>query len=94
MLNDILLGLVLRRSKAYKEVFSTDAGKEILKDLAKHSGVYTIGCESDPLRAAYNKGKIDFFHYVMNIIKEDPEVVRRMVQEDRESQHKHSPFNN
>lgn len=80
------LGQYLRRTKLYKQVFSTPEGQEVMKHLAIESGAYGMSfVQNDPYATAFNEGKRQMYSHIIGVIGQNEDLLRRAVQQEQES---------
>lgn len=65
--------------RAYREVFSTDAGKLVLHDLAKSCHVYHSTMNPNPHEMAYNEGERSVIIRILRTIEIDPFELDRLI---------------
>lgn len=68
-----------RLIQAYREVFSTDAGKEVLHDLAKTFHVYHSTMDSNSHELAYREGERSVVIRILRTIEQDPFELDRLI---------------
>lgn len=71
-------GKAEQRKQAYKTVFNTEAGSDVLHDLAKVCNAYTTShVQGDPAQTALNEGKRAVYLYIMKVLESQNEIVHR-----------------
>lgn len=76
----------LRRTNAYKTIFNTPEGQEVLKYLAEEAGAYRPSfVPGDPYQTAFNEGKRQMYSHITGVINQNEEVIRRALQQEQES---------
>jgi len=69
----------------YRKVFSSDDGKEVLKDLMKVAHVLDCTYYSgDPHETAYREGERSIVLRILKTINTDPEQVLKMLEQDNQ----------
>lgn len=72
--------------RAYRDVFASDQGKLILKDLIKECHVASPVMAEDTNETFFNEGKRNVFLYIMNRTNLDPDEVFKRIVSDGQSQ--------
>jgi formyltetrahydrofolate hydrolase len=65
-----------RRRANYKEVFSSEIGKEILEDLLRSNYFFTSTHGSDPYETAYNEGRRSVVCAILNYVTLDIDKIQ------------------
>lgn len=65
--------------RAYREIFSTDAGKLVLNDLCKSCHVYHSTMDSNPQELAYKEGERSVVLRILRTIEVDPFELDRLI---------------
>jgi hypothetical protein len=75
---------VTKKSKIYKKLFSTEAGKFVLADIYKFCRIsspsYVEGYKD---KTAYNEGAKSFAYYIKTVLKQDTLDVDKFLAEQR-----------
>jgi hypothetical protein len=74
----------VRLVKAYRELFNSDVGKEVLHDLCKSCNVYTSTMDANPHEMAYREGARSVILRIMRTIEIDPFELERMLKGQQE----------
>jgi hypothetical protein len=69
----------VRLIKAYREIFSSDEGLEILHDLCKSCSVYTSTFDGNPHEMAFKEGARSVVLRIMRTIDIDPFELQKMI---------------
>ena len=73
-----------RVARAYREVFSTDAGKVVLRDLARHTGFFYTTERGASEVIQYNEGMRAAFGRIFSMLSLTPGDMTRLARETRE----------
>lgn len=89
-----LMDRLLRRSKDYKEVFDTPAGKRVLKDLIQFTQ-YTVHpfTPGDPSTTSWVLGKQVVAKRIIGFVQMSDEDIKLLMKSGDEEK-SHSPFDN
>lgn len=68
-----------RLVRAYREVFSTEAGKEVLNDLCNSCHIHRSTMDSNPHEMAYREGERSVVLRILRTIEIDPYELNRML---------------
>lgn len=74
----------VRLVKAYRELFSSDEGLEVLHDLCKACNVYTSTFDGNPHEMAYKEGARSVILRIMRTLEIDPFELDRMIKKQQE----------
>lgn len=74
----------VRLVKSYRELFSSDEGKEVLHDLCKSCNVYNSTFDGNPHEMAYKEGARSVVLRIMRTIDIDPHELDRMLKKQQE----------
>ena len=69
---------------AYKNVFATEDGKKVLFDMMKACGMLHSNFDENPYATARNEGHRDSVLRILQILKHNPEKLRKFIQEQEE----------
>jgi len=61
-----------RRKALYKEVFTSEAGEEVLHDIMRHNYVFNTTQSSDPLEMSFNEGRRAVVLAIMHNMQKSP----------------------
>mgnify|MGYP003150231288 CR=1 FL=1 len=61
-----------RRKALYKEVFTSEAGEEVLHDIMRHNYVFNTTQSSDPLEMSFNEGRRAVILAIMHNMQKSP----------------------
>lgn len=77
--------LALKIQSQYKMAFSTEEGKEVLKDLILSCGAMTTSfVPGDSHQTAYNEGRREIVNRILSMIEADPERYQKLFSEVEE----------
>ena len=79
----MILEFQTKRVKAFKDAFSTEAGKIVLQDLVKECGLFRNSFTGDINSALINEGKRNVLLYILSIINVDLPTLLKMVEDNR-----------
>lgn len=65
--------------KAYRELFNSDAGKEVLHDLCKSCSVYTTTMDANANEMAYKEGARSVVLRILKTVEIDPFELDRLI---------------
>ncbi len=68
----------------YKQVFSSDAGQRVLRDLEDFAGLLSDGFSENPYITAYNAGRRSVGVYLLEKLEMDRQRLMQMVREMEE----------
>ena len=71
-----------KRRATYKEVFSTEPGREVLEDLMKNSFLWTSTQTSDSHETAYNEGRRSVILAILNYVSLDADRIQTMMKQN------------
>lgn len=71
-----------KRRATYKEVFSTEPGREILEDLMKNNFVWTSTQTSSSHETAYNEGRRSVVLAILNYVCLDADRIQTMMKQN------------
>lgn len=74
----------VRLVKAYRELFSSDEGKEVLHDLCKSCNMYTSTFDGNPHEMAYKEGARSVVLRILRTVDIDPHELDRMIKRQQE----------
>jgi hypothetical protein len=78
------MDLFTKRSKLYKDVFLTEAGKKVLHDLSLACGAYISSySQGDALEMARREGRREIYNEIMKLIDANLEVMHRIHHENQ-----------
>lgn len=60
---------VLKKVRAYTDIFDTPAGKEVLYDLLKEARVFHTEYDKDPSFFIFKEGRRDIINYILSQLK-------------------------
>lgn len=69
----------VRLVKAYRELFSSNEGKEVLQDLCKSCSIYTSTMDANPYEMAYKEGARSVILRILRTIEIDPFELDRLI---------------
>lgn len=69
---------------AYRDVFSTDQGKEVLHDLCKACNIYHTTMDANPNEVIYKEGARSVILRILRTIEINPHELDRMLKNERE----------
>ena len=70
-----------KRRATYKEVFSTEPGREVLEDLMKNNFLWTSTQTSDSHETAYNEGRRSVILAILNYVSLDADRIQTMMKQ-------------
>jgi hypothetical protein len=73
-----------KRRATYKEVFSTEAGREVLEDLMKNNFIWNSTITSDLQETAYNEGRRSVVLAILNYVSLDADRIQTMMKQNYE----------
>jgi len=73
-----------KRRATYKEVFSTEAGREVLEDLMKNNFIWNSTITSDLQETAYNEGRRSVVLAILNSVSLDADRIQTMMKQNYE----------
>jgi len=81
-----------RRRATYKEVFNSEAGKEVLHDIMRHNYIFNSTHSSDPMEMTFNEGRRAVVLAIMHnlqispteLMEEQAEIYGRISTDSRE----------
>ena len=73
-----------KRRATYKEVFSTEAGREVLKDLMKNNFIWNSTITSDLQETSYNEGRRSVVLAILNYVSLDADRIQTMMKQNYE----------
>ena len=73
-----------RRRASDKEVFSTDAGKEVLEDLLRSNYFFTSTHADTPYETAYNEGRRSVICAILNYVTLDIDKIQARMKDSYE----------
>ncbi len=73
-----------RRRATYKEIFSTDAGQEVLDDLMKSNYFFTSTQTSDPYETSFNEGRRSVILAILNYVSLDVNKIQQRMKDSYE----------
>ena len=73
-----------RRRATYKEIFSTEAGKEVLDDLMKSNYFFTSTQTGDSHETAFNEGRRSVILAILNYVSLDIEKIQQRMKDSYE----------
>ena len=68
-----------RRRATYKEVFATEAGKEVLDDLMKSNYFFTSPHTGDSHETSFNEGRRSVILAILNYVSLDIEKIQQRI---------------
>ena len=71
-----------KRRATYKEVFSTEPGREVLEDLMKNYFLWTSPQTSDSHETAYNEGRRSVILAILNYVSLDADRIQTMMKQN------------
>ena len=71
-----------KRRATYKEVFSTEPGREVLEDLMKNNFLWTSTQTSDPHETAYNEGRRSVILAILNYVSLDADRIQTTMKQN------------
>ena len=69
----------VRLIKAYREIFSSDSGKEVLNDLCKACNIYTSTMDVTPHEMVYKEGARSVVLRILKTVEIDPFELQRSI---------------
>jgi hypothetical protein len=69
----------VRLIKAYRELFHSDAGKEVLHDLCKSCNVYASTMDTNVHEMAFKEGARSVILRILKTIEQDPFELDRLI---------------
>ena len=73
-----------RRRATYKEVFGSEAGKEVLDDLMKSNYFFTSTQTGDSHESAFNEGRRSVILAILNYVSLDNEKIQQRMKDSYE----------
>jgi|TARA_R100001530_G_scaffold15914_1_gene14083 hypothetical protein len=73
-----------KRRATYKEVFSTEAGREVLEDLMKNNFIWNSTITSDLQETSYNEGRRSVVLAILNYVSLDADRIQTMMKQNYE----------
>ncbi len=73
-----------KRRASYKEIFSTETGREVLEDLMKNNFLWTSTQSSDPYETAFNEGRRSVILAILNYVTLDADRIQTMMKQNYE----------
>ena len=73
-----------KRRASYKELFSTEVGREVLEDLMKNNFLWTSTQTSDPHETAFNEGRRSVILAILNYVSLDADRIQTMMKQNYE----------
>lgn len=64
-----------KRHSVYRDVFSSDVGKEVLLDLCKEASVLKPTFDLNPYASAYNEGRRAMALFILKYVNQDPHML-------------------
>lgn len=75
----------MKRAAAYKQLFDSELGKEVLKHLSEEAGCFrTSFVSEDPHATSFNEGKRHMLNHIFGITNQNPELLRQAMQREVE----------
>tara|TARA_R100000808_G_C2117997_1_gene130046 strand:- start:70 stop:330 length:261 start_codon:yes stop_codon:yes gene_type:complete len=71
-----------KRRASYKELFSTEVGREVLEDLMKNNFLWTSTQTSDPHETAFNEGRRSVILAILNYVALDADRIQTMMKQN------------
>ena len=71
-----------KRRATYKEVFSTEPGREVLEDLMKNNFLWTSTQTSDSHETAFNEGRRSVILAILNYVSLDADRIQTMMKQN------------
>ena len=71
-----------KRRATYKEVFSTEPGREVLEDLMKNNFLWTSTHTSDSHETAFNEGRRSVILAILNYVSLDADRIQTMMKQN------------
>ena len=71
-----------KRRATYKEVFSTEPGREVLEDLMKNNFLWTSTQTSDSHETPYNEGRRSVILAILNYVSLDADRIQTMMKQN------------
>ncbi len=71
-----------KRRASYKELFSTEVGREVLEDLMKNNFLWTSTQTSDPHETAFNEGRRSVILAILNYVSLDADRIQTMMKQN------------
>jgi len=69
----------------YQDVFGTDAGRRVLRDLEDFAGLLSDGFDPDPNVTAYHAGRRSVGVYILRMLELDRDQLQRMVRDQTQT---------
>jgi len=73
-----------KRRATYKEVFSTEAGREVLEDLMKNNFIWNSTITTDLQETSYNEGRRSVVLAILNYVSLDADRIQTMMKQNYE----------
>ena len=71
-----------KRRATYKEVFSTEPGREVLEDLMKNNFLWTSTQTSDSHETAFNEGRRSVILAILNYVSLGADRIQTMMKQN------------
>ena len=71
-----------KRRATYKEVFSTEPGREVLEDLMKNNFLWSSTQTSDSHETAFNEGRRSVILAILNYVSLDADRIQTMMKQN------------
>ena len=73
-----------KRRASYKELFSTELGREVLEDLMKNNFFWTSTITNDLQETAFNEGRRSVILAILNYVSLDADRIQTMMKQNYE----------
>ena len=71
-----------KRRASYKEIFSTEVGREVLEDLMKNNFIWTSTITNDLQETAFNEGRRSVVLAILNYVSLDADRIQTMMKQN------------
>ncbi len=71
-----------KRRASYKELFSTELGREVLEDLMKNNFFWTSTITNDLQETAFNEGRRSVILAILNYVSLDADRIQTMMKQN------------
>lgn len=73
-----------KRRASYKEIFSTEVGREVLEDLMKNNFIWNSTLTNDLQETAFNEGRRSVVLAILNYVSLDADRIQTMMKQNYE----------
>ena len=71
-----------KRRASYKEIFSTEVGREVLEDLMKNNFFWTSTITNDLQETSFNEGRRSVILAILNYVSLDADRIQTMMKQN------------